>query len=61
VGEVDGEPAVILLHRGADGWAPHSLVHLDVTDDRVTRIADYGHTPWILEAATSIVVQPAST
>jgi RNA polymerase sigma-70 factor (ECF subfamily) len=56
VGEVDGEPAIILLHRGADTWTPHSLVHLDVTDQRITRIADYWHTPWILQTATSVVV-----
>jgi RNA polymerase sigma-70 factor (ECF subfamily) len=61
VGEVDGEPAIILLHRGADAWTPHSLVHLDVTDQRITRIADYWHTPWILQTATSVVVdQPTA-
>jgi RNA polymerase sigma-70 factor, ECF subfamily len=59
VGEVDGEAAIILLHRGTDEWAPHSLVHLEVVDDRITRIADYWHTPWILQAATSLVVQAA--
>jgi RNA polymerase sigma-70 factor, ECF subfamily len=56
VGEVDGEPAIILLHRRADAWTPHSLVHLDVTDQRITRIADYWHTPWILQTATSVVI-----
>jgi RNA polymerase sigma-70 factor (ECF subfamily) len=61
VGEVDGEPVVILLHRGTEGWTPHSLVHLDVTDDRITRIADYSHTPWILQSATSVVVSPTFT
>jgi RNA polymerase sigma-70 factor (ECF subfamily) len=58
MGDVDGEPVVILLRRGTDGWTPHSLVHLDVTDDRVTRIADYSHTPWLLQAANSVVVSP---
>ena len=61
VGEVDGEAAIILLHRDADAWIPHSLVHLDIVDDRITRIADYSHTPWILEAATSLVVSPGPT
>jgi RNA polymerase sigma-70 factor, ECF subfamily len=60
VGEVDGEPAIIVLHRGADAWTPHSLVHLDVTDRRITRIADYSHTPWMLQAATSVVVDNPS-
>ena len=49
VGDVDGEPAVILLQRGPDAWAPRSLVHLDITDGRITRIADFWHTPWILQ------------
>jgi RNA polymerase sigma-70 factor (ECF subfamily) len=56
VGDVDGEPAIILLHRRADEWTPHSLVHLEVTNHRITRIADYWHTPWILETASSVVV-----
>jgi RNA polymerase sigma-70 factor (ECF subfamily) len=60
VGDVDDEPVVILLHRGADDWTPHSLVHLEVTDDRITRIADYSHTPWILQAANSVLVSPAA-
>jgi RNA polymerase sigma-70 factor, ECF subfamily len=60
VGDVDGEPMVILLHRGAAGWTPHSLVHLDITDDRITRITDYWHTPWILQSASSVVVSSAS-
>jgi RNA polymerase sigma-70 factor (ECF subfamily) len=60
VGDVDGEPAIILLHQRAGEWTPHSLVHLDVRDQRITRIADYTHTPWILQAATSVVVAPTT-
>lgn len=60
VGEVDGEPAVILLHRRAGEWTPHSLVHLEVADERITRIADYWHTPWMLQAATSLVIAQPS-
>jgi RNA polymerase sigma-70 factor (ECF subfamily) len=56
VGEVDGEPVVIRLHRETDSWAPQAIVRLDVTDRRVVRILDYGHCPWILPAATSVVV-----
>jgi RNA polymerase sigma-70 factor, ECF subfamily len=60
VGEVDGEPEVILLRRADDRWTPHSLVHLDITGDRITQIADYFHTPWILPSATSVaVVEPS--
>jgi RNA polymerase sigma-70 factor, ECF subfamily len=61
VGQVDGELMVILLHRGTDGWTQHSLVHLDVADDRITRITDYWHTPWILQAANSAAVSASLT
>jgi hypothetical protein len=60
VGAVDGELTVILLHRHADGWAPHSLVDLQITNDRITRIADYWHTPWVLKSATSVLVSEPS-
>jgi RNA polymerase sigma-70 factor, ECF subfamily len=59
-GEVDGEPAVIVLHRSADGWTPGTIVRLDVTDGRITRILDYGHCPWILPAAHAVTTsEPA--
>jgi RNA polymerase sigma-70 factor (ECF subfamily) len=53
VGEVDGEPVMIMLRRGVDAWMPHSVVRLDVVNQQVERITDYFHCPWILEAATS--------
>jgi RNA polymerase sigma-70 factor, ECF subfamily len=56
VGEVDGEPAIVLLERGPDAWVPRSLVHLDIADGHITRIADFWHTPWILQAAGSVVI-----
>ena len=56
VGEVDGEPAIVLLERGPDAWVPRSLVHLDIADGHITRIADFWHTPWILQAAGSVVM-----
>jgi RNA polymerase sigma-70 factor (ECF subfamily) len=58
IGHVDGEPAVVVLHRRADDWEPFSLVQLDVADEQITRIVDYWHTPWVLRAATSVVVDP---
>jgi RNA polymerase sigma-70 factor, ECF subfamily len=54
-GELDGEPvAVIFMDRG-DGWKPESAVRLEVIDQRITRIKDYLHCPWILSAALSLV------
>jgi RNA polymerase sigma-70 factor (ECF subfamily) len=56
VGVVDGEPAVITLHRGAQGWAPRSIVRLDVEDGRIVGVRDYTHCPWMIPAATSFDV-----
>jgi RNA polymerase sigma-70 factor (ECF subfamily) len=56
VGEVDGEAAVIVLHRRPDGWTPAAAVRLDVTNGHVVSIADYWHCPWILSAASSVVL-----
>ncbi len=53
VGEVDGEPVVIILRRGADTWTPHSAIRLDVIGQRIERIVDYIHCPWLLPAAAS--------
>ena len=56
VGEVDGEPQIILLHRRVEGWALHSVIHAEIRGQRITRIADFSHTPWILEAASSVLL-----
>jgi len=56
LGEVDGEPAIIILRRGADTWTPHSAIRLDVAGEHVERIMDYIHCPWVIEAATTVSV-----
>jgi len=56
LGEVDGEPAIIILRRGADTWTPHSAIRLDVAGEHVDRITDYIHCPWVIEAATTVSV-----
>jgi RNA polymerase sigma-70 factor (ECF subfamily) len=53
VGEVEGEPMVIVFEREADTWKPRSPVRLEVVNQRIERITDYFFCPWILEAATS--------
>jgi RNA polymerase sigma-70 factor (ECF subfamily) len=63
VGEVDGEPAIITLHRDGDAWTPKTIVRLAVTDHRIVHIVDYAHCPWVLPAAASVVTSsppPAS-
>jgi RNA polymerase sigma-70 factor (ECF subfamily) len=54
VGEVDGEPVVIILQRGADTWTPYSAIRFDVVGQRIERIVDYIHCPWMLPAAASV-------
>jgi RNA polymerase sigma-70 factor, ECF subfamily len=52
VGDVEGEPAAIILVNDKGSWRPAGPVRLGIQDGRIIRIADYGHCPWILEAAT---------
>jgi RNA polymerase sigma-70 factor, ECF subfamily len=59
MGEVDGEPVVIILRRGADTWTPHSAIRFDVADQRIERIVDYIHCPWVISAATTLTVAKA--
>ena len=56
VGEVDGEPAIITLQRGADTWIPRSIVRLEWADRHIVRIVDYTHCPWVLPAALTVRV-----
>jgi RNA polymerase sigma-70 factor (ECF subfamily) len=59
LGEVDGEPVVIVLRRGADTWTPHSAIRFDVVGQRIERIVDYIHCPWVISAATAVTVAKA--
>lgn len=56
LGEVDGEPVLIILQRGADTWTPHSAIRLEVIGQRIERIVDYIHCPWVLAAATDVTI-----
>lgn len=56
VGEVDGEPVIIVLRRGADTWTPYSPIRVDVVGEHVERITDYIHCPWVIDAATTVSV-----
>ena len=60
VGEVDGEPVVIMLQRGPDTWTPYSMVRLHVTGQSIDRIVDYGHCPWVISTALSVKVPVSS-
>lgn len=54
LGEVDGEPVVIILRRGADTWTSYSAIRMRVSNDKIECIADYIHCPWMIPAAVSI-------
>jgi RNA polymerase sigma-70 factor (ECF subfamily) len=58
---LDGEEVVAVLHRRDDGgWYAKYCVRLEIAGDgRITRIADYGHTPWVRELATGLVHDPS--
>jgi RNA polymerase sigma-70 factor (ECF subfamily) len=57
---VDGEPAIVTLLRGADGWTPKTLVRLEWVDGRIVGVRDYSHCPWMIPAAISFDVSPAA-
>ena len=60
VAEVDGELAVIVLRQDRDEWRPDSVARLEVIDQHIVRIKDYAHCPWVLTAATSVIVTDGS-
>ena len=57
MGDVDGEPVVLVLKRGADAWTPYSghPFRRDRPTDR-PRFVDYIHCPWVIEAATTVTI-----
>jgi hypothetical protein len=59
LGEVDGEPSILLLHSRDGSWELAGIVRLDFgTDGRIDRIADYQHCPWTLTAGSIVVRDP---
>jgi RNA polymerase sigma-70 factor (ECF subfamily) len=60
VAELDGELAVVALRQHRDEWRPYSVARLEVIDQHIVGIADYAHCPWVLPAATSVVVADGS-
>ena len=59
VAEVDAELAVVVLRQHKDEWRPDSVARLEVIDQRIVRILDYAHCPWVLPAAISVIVADA--
>jgi RNA polymerase sigma-70 factor (ECF subfamily) len=59
LGKVDGETVVIILRDDTDEPTPFSVIRVDVAGDRIVRITDYIKSPWILQAAHSVAIEPA--
>ena len=61
LGEVDGEPAIVLLLFRDGAWAIEGVIRVEVgADGRIQRIADYQHCPWLLTAGSIIVRESAA-
>ncbi len=54
LGEVDGEMVIVILRDDTDEPTPFSLIHVTVEDGKVSRIADYIKSPWIMEAVDRV-------
>jgi hypothetical protein len=54
VGDVDGEPVVIVLEPGLGGWVPRALVRVEMSGGRIVGITDYTHCPWLVSSAESV-------
>jgi RNA polymerase sigma-70 factor (ECF subfamily) len=57
VGHVDGNLVVVALRQRNQKWVSESSVRLQVIDGRIARIVDYAHCPWVLTAATSVLLE----
>lgn len=59
VGEVDGEPAIVVLRQEHDVWTPSSIIRARMVDDYITQVVDYRHCPWVLPTSTSVSFEPS--
>jgi hypothetical protein len=56
LGEVDGEPSIVLLNQRAGSWEIDGIIRLDLGEDGlIQRVADYQHCPWVLTAGSIVV------
>ena len=59
-GDVDGQPVIVALYSEGGAWKPQSVVRLELAGDRIARIVDYLHCPWMLANARSVDVSRAA-
>jgi RNA polymerase sigma-70 factor (ECF subfamily) len=60
IGELEGEPVIVILQRGADTWTTYSVIRMNVAGGRVETIVDYIHCPWLVSTADSLSVAGAT-
>ena len=56
LGEVDGEPVIVVLQDRPGGAQAVSVVRLGFGGTRVTEIVDYSHCPWVMANAASVAI-----
>lgn len=56
VATVDGETGVAVLREDSGQWSPYSFTRVEIVDSQILCITDYIHCPWVLSAASSVVV-----
>lgn len=61
LGDVDGDPSIVLLNLRNGTWELEGIIRLDVAaDGRIERISDYQHCPWTLTAGSIVVREPVT-
>ncbi|HEY1496351.1 MAG TPA: sigma-70 family RNA polymerase sigma factor [Candidatus Solibacter sp.] len=61
VGQVEGEPAVIILRQSGQEWTAYSIVRVEIVDHLIARVVDYSHCPLVFPAAAALAVEPVSS
>jgi RNA polymerase sigma-70 factor, ECF subfamily len=56
LGELDGEPVLIVLQRGPDTWSSYSVIRMKVIGQEIEQVVDYIHCPWLISAAISLSI-----
>jgi RNA polymerase sigma-70 factor (ECF subfamily) len=57
VGEVDGEPVVIVLAPADSGWQPKSVIRIRIASGLIVNVSDYYSSTWLVAAAHSVAVE----
>jgi RNA polymerase sigma-70 factor (ECF subfamily) len=56
IGTLAGESVIVVFQERDGRWNPASIVRIEERNNRVTRIVDYNHCPWVLVSADSLKV-----